>query len=406
MFQIPIWVMYAVFCIEFLIAFFFLSVFIKVKLMKKEDLGKVDYNVTFVLPAYNHSALLENSIKSIKSLDYQQEKIKIIIVDDGSTDDTVTVMKKLAKKYEGISFFTKKHGGKSAAVNYGLERANTELIVVLDADTVLEKDILTKALPMFNNPSIAAVTSKMRPLFMNKFIERMQYVEYTFTGFYRMLMGKIGSLPLTPAFSIFRKEFFEKHGYFDVDSMTEDFEMGLRIQSKHHDIGFVHDSCAITEVPNTLRKFIRQRLRWGYGTLSSYKKYKWMIFNKNYGDLGMFILPIWFIGMLIASAIFLLGIYSIIENSIDYIARLLVGWRPSFYFSIDNFMISLLNLKVMLFGISIILGLMLFFLIRSQLNERIKLKDYILFVIIYLWILSFTSILSLAYFLIGKKPKW
>jgi cellulose synthase/poly-beta-1,6-N-acetylglucosamine synthase-like glycosyltransferase len=407
MFEIPLWIIYCIFFLEFFVSFSFLALYVRAKLKSSEILPIKNFpEVTFVIPAYNCSNILNHTVDSIKQLDYPPNKIDILIVNDASTDNTLEVAKKLAKKYSRIIVLTKKHGGKADSVNFGIKKSKTKLICVLDSDTLLKEDILKKAILLFNKPSVVAVATRFKALNNDRFIERMQNVEYAITGFYRDIMGKSSALPLTPAFTVFKKEFFEKHGYFDVDNLTEDFEMGLKIQSNHYDINYVSDSYAITEVPNTFRKFFRQRLRWGYGTLHNYDKYKSLFFKKDYGDLGVFILPIWFLGMLISSFILLLGVYVFIQNSIEFIQKLLVGWLPTFSFNFSHFIWSLLDLRVLLTSFSIILGLLLFLFIRYELRENIRLKDYILFILIYLWLLALTSIWSLGYFIRGKKPNW
>ena len=406
MWQVPIGFIYCIFFIDLATAFFFLVAFLKSRFGIEKFFEAKNYEVTFVLPAYNLGNLLERTIKSLRNSDYPKEKIRIIIVDDASQDNTFEIAKQLSKKYSGVEAYTKKHGGKAEAVNFGIKKAKTEFIVVLDADTLVKKDLLKKAMARFSDPAIAAVTCRLKFSNNQNFIGRMQDVEYTFTGFYRMIMGRLSSLPVTPAFTIFRREFFLKHGYFDSNNITEDFEMGLRIQSKHYNIGFVSDSYALTEGPSTLKSFIRQRLRWGYGTIKNCINYKRLFFNKKYGDLGVFIMPVWFIGMLLVSFMFLLGVYSAIYQIVHFINLFLVGWRPEFSFDSQQFIFLLTDLRIMLFILSILLGLTIYFIVRSELKSDIKLKDYILFLAIYLWVLAFTSVISFGYFLARKKPNW
>lgn len=405
--ELPSWITYCIFFIEFFVAFSFLIFYAKFKLKRNAPVipGNLP-EVTFVIPAYNCSNILERTVQSITHLDYPQNKIKIIIVDDASSDDTLKIAANLSKNYSGIQVFTKKHGGKAAALNSGIKKASTEFVCVLDSDTLLKSDVLKKAVSSFENKTVVAVAARFKALNNYKFIERMQNVEYALTGFYRDIMGKASSLPLTPAFSLFRKEFFEKHGYFDADNLTEDFEMGLRIQREHYDIAYIADSYALTEVPGTFRKFARQRLRWGYGTLFNYNKYRALFFKKEYGDLGLFILPVWFLGMLVASLIFLMGAYTLVNSAWDWTVRLLAGWRPSFIIEPDKLFFYFLDLRILLLIFSLALGLLLFFLVRYELKEDIKLKDYILFILAYLWMLALTSVISFGYFLARKKPNW
>jgi len=146
MLELPSWITYCFFFIEFFVSFSFLIFYAKFKLNRRNLAELNEYpEVTFVIPAYNCAHIIEETIKSIKNLDYQQDKIRIFIVDDASTDRTLDVSAELAKKYAGLRVFTKKHGGKAATLNAGIKKADTEFVCVLDSDTLLKEDVLKKS---------------------------------------------------------------------------------------------------------------------------------------------------------------------------------------------------------------------------------------------------------------------
>ncbi len=403
--HIPSIVVYIVIFIDFFIAFFFLSVFVSTKI-KKEEKEFRPFELTFVLPAYNVGKILEKTLDSIKKAKYPQEKIKIIIVNDGSTDNTLEVAKKLSQNNTNIQVFSKKNTGKADSLNYGIKQAKTELIATLDSDSLIMPDLLEKAVTPFSDKSIMAVTSRLKPLNREKLIEKMQYVEYTLAGFYRRLMGHINSLPAAPAFTIYRRDFFLKHGYFDTDNLTEDFEISLRIQSHQYNISYVADSYALTDVPNNLYKLYRQRLRWNYGTFYNYRKYKHIFFNKDYGDLGFFVLPAGFLSILMVSLTMLMASYTIMVWIIENIQKLLIGWRPSFEFNLERFALSVTDLRILLFLFTLLLALTIFFLIRSELKEKIGIRDFFVTMSIFLWTLALFYIIGFIYFIRNKKPTW
>jgi cellulose synthase/poly-beta-1,6-N-acetylglucosamine synthase-like glycosyltransferase len=405
MFEIPSFIIYVIFFLDFFIAFFFLTLFIKAKMAERQN-SSYRPEITFVLPAYNIENVLGKAVDSIKKVRYPQNKIKIIIVNDGSKDKTLEVARGLAKKYENILVLDKKNQGvKAYPVNFGIRHANTELVAVLDGDTLLKEDMLEKAIPLFDKNTMA-VTARMKPLNNNNIIEKLQDVEYTFAGFYRTIMGHINSLSVAPAFTIFRREFFLKHGYFDVDNLTEDLEMGMRIQSKHYNIGYVASSYAITDVPETFRKLMKQRLRWAYGTLFNYNKYKDLFFNPNYGDLGIFILPAGFLSIMIMSLVFLAAFYTLFDWAWKKINLLFLGWQPSMHIDFNQILIYLTEPRIVLFVLAILVGLLIFFLIRMELNEKIKLRYYFLYLTVYLWMLGFFYIISFFNFILKRKVKW
>ena len=405
MWEIPSWVIYLIFFLDFFMAFFYITILIKLKTKKAIEKYK-ERTVTFIVPAYNRQDTLKKCIESIENLDYPKNKIKIIIVDDGSKDNTLKVAKNLEKKYSNIFVLTKKNGGKASAINFGIKKVKTELIAVLDADSFVEKNALNQAMPHFMDDYTGSVTFRLKPTNTSRLIEKMQYVEYTLAGLYRKVMGHMNALPVTPAFSIFRKEVFEKYGGFDENNITEDFEMGLRIQANHHNVGYVANSYALTEVPNTLVKWAKQRLRWSYGTVYNYNKYKRIFFNSKYGDLGFMVLPSGLLSMLTISLILFLGLYSMVSFSWSYIQRIMVGWVPTLSINTNLFVIPLTDLQLVLFLISLLVGVILYLFARLELKEKIGFFSYIITLLCYVWILAIIYIYAIILFLIKKKPGW
>jgi len=407
MWELPVWVIYIIFFMSFFIATFFFFVYIEKKLEKKKPEKPFYADVTFVLPCYNVAGVLESSVESIKNSNYPQERIKIILVNDGSTDNTLEVANKLAKRYKNIEVISKKNEGrKAAALNFGLKRAKTELVAVLDADTILERNLLKECVFKFADENIAVSTCRMRSINNNKLIEKLQNVEYAFAGFYRILMGKINAFSIAPAFSVLRREFLVKYGYFDAKNITEDLEMGLRAQSKHYDVGCVENTYAETYVPDTIKNLSRQRMRWAWGTFYNYFKYKKLFLNKKYGDFGVFMLPIEFLNILLLSFVFLLFLYTTFNWLWIRADLLMAGWLPSFNLDISRTLFSFTEPRVLLFLIMLVIGLAFFFLIKSEFKENIKLREYALFVTVYMWYLAIIYIVAFVYVALGKNLKW
>lgn len=405
--EIPNILIYSIFFVDFFIFFMFFLYFIRTKISFKDIKSKIKYrDITFVVSAYNEEKNIERTIDSIKKCNYPQERIKIIIIDDGSKDNTLNVAKRLEEKYYGIKVYTKKNSGKADTLNFGLKKARTELVAVLDADTILKSDIIEKAVIKFGDRNIAAVTVKYKPVSVGNFWERMQNIEYSFASFKRNLMESVHALPIAPAFTIFVRDFFVKNGYFDKDNLTEDFEMGLRINERGYSIGYVKDSYAYTDVPNTLKSLYRQRIRWNYGTIYNYIKYSKMFFNRKYGDLGVFVFPVWVMGLFFTSFILLLSMYNLIVYGMKYIDLLSNGWMPNFNFNVEGIYFGLTNMPFLLFSASIFLALVSFFLVKSEIDNEIKLFDYFLMLIAYLWILALFCLVSVAKYFLGRKPKW
>ncbi len=266
---------------------------------------KWEPTISVVIPAYNEEKNIEKCIESLLNADYSKSKLEIIVVDDGSKDNTF----KTASKYKSsrVKVFRKKNEGTAAATkNYGIKRATGELIATLDADSYISKDAIKKLLPLFEEKEIAAVTSAVKVSTSDNFLQQLQKVEYILTIFSRRVLSFIDSVFVTPGpFSLFRASTFKKIGLFDEKSILEDQEIALRIQKNNLKIRSSLDAEVFTDVPGTFYSLIRQRIRWHRGGLINSIKYLRLISPK-YGDFGLVIMPL--------SLLAIFGIFAILFN--------------------------------------------------------------------------------------------
>ena len=405
--EISLLILYITLFFSLVIFFFYLLIYLRTRY----DIVAVDRSfepeVTFLLPAYNVEKFIEHTVSKIMDLDYPKDKLKILIVNDGSYDNSLAVLKKLKKKYKNLSYLSKKNEGvKSYAVNYGLKHVKTDYVCVMDADTFPKRDLLRKVLREFKDKKIMAVTCKMLPINTDNLLGKMQFIEYSFTSFYRSLMHSANSLHTTPAFTAFRTKVFKEVGYFDPGNLTEDLDMGLRIQKAHYDVGFVIDSAAFTIVPSTFKLLSKERIRWTYGMLYNLKRHK-DIFGTKYGDLGFFLLPSMLVSVFIVIAVVLLAGYNLLYIFIDFIRRWSLGYRPDF-FDINwfSFFISLTNLKIILSVILVAFSSLSFFLIKRTVKENVSYFGSMLYLFLYSWLLAYFYIVSITRFVLRKKPEW
>ena len=249
-------------------------------------------SVAVIIPCRNEANTIAGTIESVLALDYPQEKLSVMVIDDGSTDNTYEI----GKRYEihpNVNVFTKKGGGKHTALNYGIERSNSEFIIGLDADSFVQPYALREMMRRFEEePDIMAVTPALRVQNPKNFLEYIQRAEYSLSIFYRFLFGRLGALFVTPGpFSIYRKEVFEKIGLFRPAYNTEDMEMAMRMQKHFMRIENAPTAHVETVVPTTLRALLRQRIRWVQGFLQNGMDYRHMFFSPRHGNLGLFVLP-------------------------------------------------------------------------------------------------------------------
>lgn len=247
--------------------------------------------VAIVVPCFNEARGITGTLESLLKLEYPEDKLEIIVVNDGSTDNTL----ELARKFESdkrVRVYTKENGGKHTAMNFALKQTDAELIGCLDADSVVDSRALLHATAVFVNARVAAVTPGIHAKETETLLQHMQKVEYRLSLFNRFMLAALGSAFITPGpFSIFRTSVVRELGGWVHGHSTEDMEMALRIQEH----GFLIANCpaaiVYTSTPPTLRKLFKQRVRWTYGFLRNAFDYRHMFGSRKYGNLGILILP-------------------------------------------------------------------------------------------------------------------
>lgn len=290
--------------------FLFLSMYFQVLLLisffeNKKKIDEEEYHgithfptVTIAVPCWNEERTLAATLDSLVSLDYPKDRVSIFVVDDGSADETLAIAKTYEEKYPGlITAIYKENGGKHTAVNLALERSTSDLFGCLDADSFVAPHTLKTIVSYFeNNKEIMAVTPCIHIRKPKTFVQRMQAIEYLMGVFVRKAFGSLDAIQVTPGpFSIFKKEVFEKIGNYHKAHNTEDFEITLRMHKAHLKIANSHKALVYTIGPSTARGYFYQRLRWARGFLENAIDYRELFFKKEYGNFGMFTLPMAFI---------------------------------------------------------------------------------------------------------------
>lgn len=244
--------------------------------------------LSILIPAHNEQEVIGGTINSVLNMNYPKELMEIIAIDDGSNDSTL----KILKTFKNIKILSKKNSGKADSLNQALKIAKGEFIVVVDADSNPEPDTFLKMVSSFKDPNVAAVTSSILVKNKTKLLERLQAIEYTIIAWARKLMEFIGSVYVTPGpLSMYRKKVLKEIGGFDTKNITEDIEITWNILSHLYKTKMCLSAKTYTTVPSTLKSWWRQRLRWNIGGLQTFNKYKHVLFNRNYGMLGLFVAP-------------------------------------------------------------------------------------------------------------------
>ena len=277
--------------------------------------------VAIVVPCFNEERTVCATVDSLLALEYPAEKLEIIVVDDGSTDDTLRVVGKYAD-YGRVRVFHKNNGGKYTAMNYALAATRADLIGCLDADSVVAPTALKRIVPIFGNERVAAVTPGILIKKPETALQHMQDAEYSLSVFNRFTLAALGSAFITPGpFSIFRARVVRETGGWRHGHYTEDMEMALRIQEKGYLIANAPAATVHTGTPRTLRALIRQRVRWTYGFIRNSIDYRHMFGSGKYGNLGMIILPMSLVSIGAAIFFFLRFIYYAVQGIVNIFER-------------------------------------------------------------------------------------
>lgn len=271
--------------------------------------------ITIAVPAYNEEKTIIQTIKSLLSLDYPKKKLKIFVIDDGSTDNTYNLVKQLESAQ--VKVFTKKNEGKGVALNVALSKCSTEFFASFDADSFVSRETLKKMVGYFEDPNVMAVTPSLKVYSSSKFtvLQRIQAIEYLLGAFLRKVFGLMGAIHVTPGpLSIYRKAFFDKYGGYDEKNITEDIEVALRIHSLNYQIENSADAEVRTIAPASFVPLFKQRIRWFVGFIENVWRYK-QLFGLKHGDLGLFFLPAAIISVVLVISLTIYLMYSTTTSS-------------------------------------------------------------------------------------------
>jgi cellulose synthase/poly-beta-1,6-N-acetylglucosamine synthase-like glycosyltransferase len=254
--------------------------------------------VSLAIPAYNEEDNIVETLENVVGLDYPKEKLSIIVIDDGSRDRTLERAREYAaemrKKHNFRSFvvLTQKNKGKFAALNNALKRVDTEYFATLDADSIPRPDALKKIMACFEE-GVGAVSPVLKVYKPKNTLQMMQWFEYSVNHFYKSVIAKLDAIHVTPGpLSVYRTDVVKSLRGFREAHKTEDMEVAMRIQKENFRIVQCNDAFVYTKAPARLRELYRQRHRWSYGTFKNLLDYRSMIFNREYGDFGLFQLPV------------------------------------------------------------------------------------------------------------------
>jgi cellulose synthase/poly-beta-1,6-N-acetylglucosamine synthase-like glycosyltransferase len=296
--------------------------------------------VTVLMPSYNESVNIATSVRGVLNLNYPT--FEVIVINDGSTDETLAVLKKSFELIEteramqagietasvkaiyrslsvaNLTVIDKANGGKSDSLNAGINASRTPYFCAVDADIILEEDALLRVMrPIIEDPEkVVAVGGIVRvangcKVALGRIAEAQlpraglpmfQVVDYlrAFLGARTGLSRINGLLIISGAFGVFARKWATAVGGYRTDTVGEDMELVCAIHCQMREmkldyrVVFIADPVCWTEVPSTFAVLSRQRRRWQRGLMEVLSHYRKMLFNRRYGVLGWFSYPFFY----------------------------------------------------------------------------------------------------------------
>ncbi len=245
--------------------------------------------ITVIVPAYNEDKVIDTTVQALLETKYPDKEI--ILVDDGSKDKTFDIMSKYKKQAKVLQ---KTNGGKASAINFGLAYSTGEIIVVVDADTIIGRDSLIHLATVFStDKSIAAVAGNIKVRNRKNWLTWCQAIEYVGgIQIARRALDVFGAISVVPgALGSFRRDILEQIGSYHKDTLVEDFDVTLKILKTKSIIAGSTNATAYTEAPESLKNLYRQRKRWYGGNLQVFARHSDALTNPRFGILQKFVFP-------------------------------------------------------------------------------------------------------------------
>lgn len=249
------------------------------------------HKVSIIVPGYNEEITAPKTVENLLRIDYPD--FEIVFVDDGSKDNTFKNIEAQYGYNPKVKVFTKPNGGKASALNYGIGFATGDILVCIDADTVLKPDAVSLMMAYFSDPTVAAVAGNVKVGNRKNLLSRWQSIEYiTSQNFDRRAYDSLNAIMVVPgAIGAFRREAVQKVGMFTTDTLAEDCDLTLRLLREGYKVRTCNEAYAYTEVPETLNMLVKQRSRWTFGIMQTFWKHHDKMFVRSNPNLGWIVLP-------------------------------------------------------------------------------------------------------------------
>ncbi|MGQ0842307.1 glycosyltransferase [Actinokineospora sp.] len=252
--------------------------------------------ISVVVPAYNEARVLVNCVDSILRTGYP--RMELVLVDDGSTDETFEIMCGYAR-IPGVTIVAQGNAGKAAALNTGIAQTGGEILFFVDADGVFTDRTITEMLRAFDRSDVGAVCGNDEPVNLDRAQTHLLTLLTHGTAFVRRALARIGCLSIVSGnCGAFRRRVLTEIGGFAPGFIGEDLELTWRVHRAGYRVNFAPRAVVYAEVPSTVAALWKQRVRWTRGHIQTVKLHRDMLGRRRYGLLGWY-LPVNAFAMLV-----------------------------------------------------------------------------------------------------------
>jgi len=244
----------------------------------KRIVGVYTPKVTVLIPAHNEEMVIGNLLERMAALTYPKDKLEVLVIDDGSTDETGNIADSYAKGHSYIRVIHRANGGKGKAValNEGMRFSNGEVILTFDADYYPQLDIIEKLVAPFADPEVGAVQGRVTVVNEEDSVVS-KIVTLERIGGYRVDQQARDELVLVPQYGGtvggFRREALEKIGGWDFSMLAEDTDLTIKLVLRGYQVRYVNEAEAYEEAVTTWRAYWNQRYRWAKGHMQCARKH-------------------------------------------------------------------------------------------------------------------------------------
>ena len=234
--------------------------------------------ITLIVPAYNEALVIQPALRNLLTLEYPD--YEVIVVDDGSSDDTYAIASRVARESTRVSVrvVTKRNGGKADALNTGIALARGEFVMCMDGDTKLSRNALRAMIRHFDDPRVGGVAGNVRILNRENLLTKIQALEYVEgLAMVRKAQSFVRTVNIIPGpCAMFRKSVVRSVGGYDLDTFAEDCDITLKLLVDGWHIAYEPLAVAWVETPSRLLDLLKQRYRWTRGILQAMRKHRYV----------------------------------------------------------------------------------------------------------------------------------